>query len=236
LIPRIDIEVSRQLPAVATYWTPKSEDLSEEGFGFFRGTWLIASVSLEQARATMQTEVALAKDVAVLADSPEAFDEVAGAIESGDAAALPQGLCQREALTRACSYLSDDALPLEGLELGVAGLVYALSSIGCWPAASCRGHPGPRPWSDSPVVFFAADQQRARALAPLVEVAGCGFDVDEARPNLLVVLGPSILETMALARQILDHCDTFTAFRTGRVKPLSVGEQLAFQWDDSHIT
>jgi hypothetical protein len=93
---------------------------------------------------------------------------------------------------------------LEGLELGVAGLVYALASVGCVPAASCRGHSRPHAWAERPIVLLAADRARAEWLRPLVSGAGCGFCLDDVRPQILGIEAPSIDEMTALARLVLD--------------------------------
>lgn len=66
-------------------------------------------------------------------------------------------------------------------------------------AASCRGHPEPDSWSAVPVVMFAADRLHAEMLQPLVESSGCGFDFDPVRPELLVVNGRSVEDTLRLA-------------------------------------
>jgi len=98
---------------------------------------------------------------------------------------------------------------LEGLEAGVAGLVYALSAAGMYPAASCRGHPEPDSWSAIPVVMFAADRPHAEALQPLVESSGCGFGLDPVRPELLVINGRSVQDTLRLGHAVLDSIDFF---------------------------
>jgi len=96
-----------------------------------------------------------------------------------------------------------------GLEAGVAGLVCALSAAGMYPAASCRGHPEPGSWSAIPVVMFAADRAHAEALQPLVEGSGCGFDLDPVRPELLVINGRSVKDTLRLGHAVLDSIDVF---------------------------
>ena len=98
---------------------------------------------------------------------------------------------------------------LEGLEVGVAGLVYALSAAGMFPAASCRGHVDPDSWSAVPVVMFAADRVHAEALRPLVESSRCGFDLDPIRPELLVINGRSAEDTLRLGRAVLASIETF---------------------------
>ena len=99
-----------------------------------------------------------------------------------------------------------------GLELGVAGLVYALNAVGILTAASCRSHSAShRQWANYPVVIFAASRQQLEILQPMVEAAGCGFDFDPGRPRFVGVYGPSIEEMMKLASTILDAGDTFEA-------------------------
>ena len=98
---------------------------------------------------------------------------------------------------------------LESLEAGVAGLVYALSAAGMFPAASCRGHADPDAWSAFPVVMFAADRPHAEALQPLVESSRCGFDLDPVRPELLVVKGRSVEDTLRLGRAVLASVKVF---------------------------
>jgi hypothetical protein len=111
--------------------------------------------------------------------------------------------------TRSLSpYLTGEAA-LEGLEAGVAGLVYALSAAGMFPAASCRGHADSDAWSVIPVVMFAANRAHAEALQPLVEGSGCGFDFDPVRPELLVINGRSVEDTLRLARAVLASIEVF---------------------------
>ncbi|WP_417555515.1 hypothetical protein [Microbacterium sp.] len=98
------------------------------------------------------------------------------------------------------------------LEVGVAGLVYALNAVGIVTAASCRGHSeAHRRWANGPIVVFASNEPRARALAELVVASGCGFDINTAdHPDLLAVTAPSITEMMGLADQIRAHADAFS--------------------------
>jgi len=86
-----------------------------------------------------------------------------------------------------------------------------LSAAGMYPAASCRGHTGSNAWSRNPVVLFAADHAHAEMLAPLVRDTDCGFNIDPARADLLVVESMSIENTLELAEAILRNINNFVS-------------------------
>jgi hypothetical protein len=223
VFPTSSLSGSITIPSEATFWMPKPEDIDEDGIGaYFRDTWLIKDVPVREARQLRQKERRIAEVVGRLATTAEDFDRLASVVESGY---YPDETDERFHLTDAerielDEFLSDDeddeAAGLESLELGVAGLVYALATVRIIPAASCRGHPGDRAWSDRPVVLFAAAEYRARALQPLVADANCRFGIDTARPELLAVEGPSVLNTMALADAALESRHIFVRSRPSR--------------------
>jgi hypothetical protein len=196
-------------------WTPKRDDLSEEGFGYFRDTWLIRDIGIREAKTVMALESTLAELAGRLSADPEDFDLLANAVEDGHGEDLPERLKEHASFSDLESYL-DDEQSLEGLELGVSGLVHALSAVGCWPAASCRGHPTSYAWSDHPVVYLAADNHRATVLQPLLVEAGCGFNIDSARSDLLMIEAESIENMMALAAVVIRAPRTFVPRRTPR--------------------
>ena len=137
MIPRVDTEIESSLPEGATFWTPSDEDLgSDEGFGFFRDVWLIFDVSADEAEAILRSEADLVSAVDELARDPVEFDQIAKAIEEGDREHLPERLQTMSMKGPIQTCLEHKESTLEGLELGVAGLVYALASVGCFPAAS----------------------------------------------------------------------------------------------------
>ena len=212
------------IPSDATFWMPKPEDIDVDGIGaFFDDTWLIKDVPVREARRLRQEERRIAEVVGQLASAAEDFDRLAHAVEDGYEPDEPDGgydltATERAKLGEFLPENEDEGTALDSLELGVAGLVYALATVRIIPAASCRGHPGPRAWSDVPVVLFATTEYRARALQPLVEATGCRFGVDPARPDLLAVTGRSILDTMALADAILESRQTFVRPRPSHHK------------------
>lgn len=192
---------SDTIPDNATFWMPKPEDISEDGIGsFFHNTWLIKDVPVREARRLRREERRIAELIGDLATTARDFDRIATIAENGLDPDEPDDLevlTDAERATLDGIIRHDGTSALDSLELGVAGLVYALATVRIIPAASCRGHPGDRSWSDAPVVLFATTEYRARALQPLAAAAKCRFGIDAARPELLAVQGQSILDTMA---------------------------------------
>ncbi len=220
MFPTRPLEGSVDIPSTATFWMPKADDTDEEGIGCcFRGTWLIKDVPVRIARNLRSEEERIAQVLGDMALTAEDFDRLANAVETcasreelDDQSEL--NVTERETLR---AFLpEEEAGVLDSLEIGVAGLVYALATVRIIPAASCRGHTGDRAWSDAPVVLFATTEYRAKALQPLAEAVGCRFSIDPARRDLLVVQGQSILQTMALADAILESRHTFVKPRTIR--------------------
>ena len=74
-----------------------------------------------------------------LATTEYEFDMIATAVETGSVEGI-EGLSDHQ-LDSLARYLTDEGR-LDGLEIGVAGLVYCLSAAKMYPAASCRGHTG----------------------------------------------------------------------------------------------
>lgn len=209
MYPRTAVDLHPQLPSAAQFWVPTAEDLeADEGFGYFDNTWPISDISEAEARDLANVDRSLAVVAGNLAATESEFDDIATALETGSADDIDGLRPHRlEALT---PYLTD-RVTLEGLELGVAGLVYCLAAAGMYPAASCRGHPGPSAWSRIPVVLFAADRIHAELLVPLVRDSGCGFNIQQSRGELLVIESKSIEGTLDLAGALLRDLPTFTA-------------------------
>lgn len=212
MYPRKDVELHPELPDAAKFWTPGPDDVDEEGFGYFRGVWPIIDVTEEEAREMLQRDREASSFVSELAPTEAEFDSIAKVVETGESnRANNLAADKRAALSPYIAEDEDDPVPLEDLEVGVTGLVYALSAAGAYPAASCRGHPGGYVWSDVPVVLFAIDRCRAHVLAPLVKDTGCGFGIDPARRELLSVYSSSIEETISLAEAIIGKLPEFRA-------------------------
>jgi hypothetical protein len=212
MYPRTDIDPDAELPAAAEFWTPEPDDINEEGFGYFRDVWPIVGVPPEEAHEMVRKDRAASSLANQLASTEVEFDAVAKVIETGEPDYTADlGEAKRVALSPYIAEDEDDDVPLDGLEVGVAGLVYALSAAGAYPAASCRGHHQGHSWSDLPVVLLAIDLCRAKLLEPLVKDTGCGFEIDPARTELLVVCSPSIEGTLALAEAVIGKLPEFRA-------------------------
>lgn len=199
MFPRVGIEIDISIPDGDTYWVPKPSDIGDEGFGAFRGVWPIVKATTRLTADVIEDERIAAEYADSHSSTPEAFEQLARDIESY----LPS-LDESEGPAFVAE-LGESWDGLEGLELGVAGLTYALSNAGFYPAASCRSHDGKHSWSPNPVVLFAGDRPRVVLLQALVQGAGCGLGTDTSRGDLLHVYAPSIVEMMALARNLYDQ-------------------------------
>ena len=219
MVPKFEASLSPTLPIGLAYWTPSPSDLSDEGFGCFRDTWTIGRLTKREAKDQLEADRALVQLADRLADSADTYEQVAGAIESGDLEDLPDPL--RGALAPFAQELADGSSDLAGLELGVSGLVAVIASIGgCFTAASCRAHVGGHTWSPYPVVLLAADQFRSEQLATLVADTGCGFATDAARPELLVIGATSVESMLDLGERILQNHRHFARPRAQRAERL----------------
>jgi len=187
---------------------PTRDEITEEGFGFFRGTWNMGRVTVAEAQNTVCEEATIIDAVDELSTTAEDFERLASALESRDPADLSEQLLVAVRQTVLTPYLDDDndALTLDGLEVGVAGLTHALSAVRCLTAASCRSHAADHSWSDCPVVFFAAPEWRVELLAALISEAGCGLEADR---DMLKIYAASIRDTHHLAKRILSERGRF---------------------------
>nr|WP_127891997.1 hypothetical protein [Streptomyces sp. S10(2018)] len=206
MIPRTDIQVDPSFPEGAPMGMPLEEEISEEGYGFFRGVWDISGVSRDEALAVLEEERQLAALVDSVTTTPDEFEAVAHAVEWGDPDTLPSGFSAQHSQSEILEIVGDgnrEEGVLDGLELGVAGVSYALSSIGCFPAASCRSHASGHSWSERPIVYFAAERPTVHWLMPMVRDSGCGFGDGSGHGRLLLVEAPSISNLMDLANRIV---------------------------------
>ncbi|MFI6489864.1 hypothetical protein [Streptomyces sp. NPDC050564] len=218
MIPRSEDSSSCDLPVEATFWMPSEEEIPEdEGIGYFRGVWMILGVTAEEASSMVVLESDQIEVIADLAETPALFEQVASACDTGLVEGVRDEGLRHQLLQRipSLSEETDDYYAdLGGLEVGVAALSHALSYVGGVPVASCRGHISEHRWADLPVVYAALDRQRAEWLQPLLRETGCGFHVDPERPEFLVIDAPSIIESNALAKLIVDRFDGKSLFGT----------------------
>ncbi len=206
MIPKADIapEIPCSLPGCTM---PSADEISEEGFGGFRGTWWIGRLRVEDAESMIAEEGALIALIDELASTPAEYEMLASSVEGQDLELLAEPL-RTAAVERGLArfFAGEDISPLDGLEVGVAGLAYALSAVGCLTAASCRGHIAQRSWSDCPVVIFAAPAWRVEILAELAALDSCGIG---SEGTLLAVYAASVRQTHNLAKRILNERGRF---------------------------
>jgi hypothetical protein len=207
MIPIADVEAEVESP-LPTCKMPASDEITEEGFGFFRGTWFIGRVAVAEAQACVQQEGEIIELIDKHASRPEEYEQLATAIEKQDVDLVDETLRSTASASGLAQWLSDenDEAPLGGLEIGVAGLTYALSAVRCLTAASCRWHMTDRSWAYYPVVFFVAPSWRADILAELIAAEACGLAGDR---GMLTVYGSSVRHTHQLAERILSERGRF---------------------------
>jgi hypothetical protein len=223
MIPTYDVTpvVPSPLPACDM---PKHDDISEEGFGGFRGTWFIGRAHMRGAEETLRRETEVLDWLDRVSRDADMFEKLALAIENQDADVFSDDAVTqdvRDGLNELAVPPSEFD-PLGGLEVGVAGLSVALSAVGCLTAASCRSHATENSWSDCPVVFFSAHAWRVEQFAGLIAAQDCGLDSDR---GMLTIYGASVRDTHRLAEQILadrariwrrpEHLRRFRAPRQG---------------------
>jgi hypothetical protein len=139
---------------------------ADGGIGFFHDVWTIIDIPLSDAAALVAYERSVAAVIDELASTPSDFERLAAVAEYGLVDDWEDITAQERA---ALEGVVSDMPEIEGLDLGVAGLVHALASVGLVPAASCRSHVGKPSWSPFPVVLCAATEAQARTLQPPVQ-------------------------------------------------------------------
>ncbi|MET8100707.1 hypothetical protein ABZV29_30295 [Streptomyces sp. NPDC005236] len=214
MIPRIDLKVDPSFPEGVPMAMPPEEEIDEEGYGFFRGVWDISGATREEALMAIEEERRLVALLDQVAQTPQEFEAIATALEDGDPDCLPPGFAAGHPDSEILEIVGDgdrEVGVLDCLEIGVAGLSFALSSIGCFPAASCRSHSRKDSWSERPIVLFAAEPQTVHWLTPLVRESGCGFGDGSGHGELLFVEAPSITNFVDLANRIVAQSEQQTS-------------------------
>jgi hypothetical protein len=210
MIPSYPIMISAKIPEEASFWMPSQDEYEEtaeagdDGFGFFHDTWVLLELTTGEAAEIVAHERELLPLVDRYSSTPEEFEETVSSLESPDLPVhQPDRLRETLLWDLVVDLTGSSREPaFFGLEFGVAGLSYILSSLGFLPVASCRAH-YERSWSTSPVVFVATTQPGAQWLQALLIETGCGFAIDPSRPDFLAIKAPSVSHTITLAETIV---------------------------------
>jgi hypothetical protein len=197
---------------------PSRDEISEEGFGPFRSTWWTGRARIRDAEALIVEEREIIRLIDGLAKTPSEYEDLATSVEHRNADELARGLFDRASASPLAAYWADadDFAPLEGLEIGVAGLAAALAATGSVTAASCRWHIRSQTWSPCPVVYFATRQWRLEILADLIATERCGLDADR---GMVYVYGASIKDTHRLAEALVRERSRFRRAPVPRRRP-----------------
>src|SRR5689334_5289592 len=122
MIPAADIEPVLPSPLPSSTM-PSADEVSEEGFGGYRGTWWIGRLRVKDAESMVTEEGALIALIDELASTPSEYETLASSVEAQDLVSLEEPL-RTAAVGRGLArfFAGEDISPLEGLEVGVAGL------------------------------------------------------------------------------------------------------------------
>ncbi len=183
---------------------PTFEEVAKDGFGHFADTWYVGRPSIEEADELVRYELEGIEALDRAGVDASEFELFTLALEDGETATLSESQLRTFATAglQDLAPAPDDAVLLGGLEIGVAGLVYALAAGGCPTAASCRSHAHDRSWANYPTVFFGWPEDVLSTLGLLASRADCGLREAE---GLVEAYAPSIWETNLLARYVLEE-------------------------------
>jgi hypothetical protein len=108
MIPRTSLTLpDSSVPAEHTGWTPGKGEYDEEGFGGFRGTWIIRRVGMREARAIISVEAELIDVADRFSGDAEEFEAICKALENCDSAELPEKLQTPAAPDELSPHLAD---------------------------------------------------------------------------------------------------------------------------------
>ena len=191
-----DLVGATEVPSEFSFAVPTLVELEQEGLPYFfhEIEWL-GSINWEEAGTEIAADIVATLAVAWATSSYLDFELVAEEVSAG----IASGSELEGELARLSAVVSEEEPKFGGLDMGIAGLVYALSAAGYLTVASCRGHGPGIGWSEVPVVYFAATSAQFEVLAPQVDMFGGTVTVDDEHPDLLCLALPSCLHAQQLA-------------------------------------
>ncbi len=150
-LPKFDVEIVREVDRGSLGWPEPGEAQDETGLGCNRAYIDLRRMSWTEARRAAELERQLIERIESASDPAAEYE----AIEDE---------------------LFEDDVGLYGLDLGVAGVVIALSAAGCVPFASCNaGAFGGRHHESYPLIVFYARAEAVDDLLAAAEEAEIGL-------------------------------------------------------------
>ncbi|MEV0269784.1 hypothetical protein AB0H43_13480 [Hamadaea sp. NPDC050747] len=185
MIPHYEVETTIEVGSPPKRLSPETV---VHGFEAIRDYEPLLDLSWAEVDECLRAEEAWL-EYAASADNEASFDEI---LSSAHGRGLPHEISEDP------EEPDFDEL-FRYLDIGVAGLVYALSAAGYATCSSCRGHPG---ISRPPQVGFGTEPERLSHLIPYVERSGCGMEVSG---GVAWIYSNSVTALHALAQMLFDH-------------------------------
>lgn len=94
----------------------------------------------------------------------------------------------------------DICMTLQGVDVGIASTVFALSAFGCLTCSSCSAH-HPRSAESFPLVVFRARPEGAPLLLWVAEETGCGLENTD--DGMLMLYAADLRQLAAFAKGLM---------------------------------
>lgn len=131
-----------------------------------------------------------------------------------------------------------ELMHIQGLDLGIANVVFALYAFGCFPITSCRGHPLPI-GERYPLVVFFARPEVVPLIVGVAAGAGVGLLSQEAdSEQSLIVYAKNILDMQRFANGLHKAYSELEFIRQTKIKhpALNIAESKSPKCHTTHST
>lgn len=204
----VDIEVAEiDAGCLRTVWL---DEVMADGVGDNLMYEDISGTSWQEVNAVIAEETDLIGSASLRAVDGDDFDRIADAD-----------------LRELCVADDFDEGPLAAfadLDVGVMSAVAALSASGCITTTSCRGHRARG--EPSPLVRFAADEERLPLVRAAAVSAGCGLLLDD--DGMLQLYAADVLAFIDFAREAMRRSEAFDAVSTSVARQRPPGQAQDF--------
>lgn len=187
--PIFDVPIVREVNLARLRWPERGEAADESGLGGNRSYMDMRGISWATARTVLAYEADLISKIEAADDSDSYFEELG---DEGDAG-------------------------IDGIDLGVASTVFALSAARCVPFSSCNGGAfGDGHAEAHPVVAFFARPLIVKLLLLCAEESNCGLC---SRNDFLLAYADDLRVMPRFASAIIRRSREFRAIRLRLVRP-----------------